>query len=98
MENAEVKGVLEFAQSLQLSFSILFFFLTVMKLKPMWQFFNTPLYKRYLGNGKIECVSVLYLVDAAIIHKKRTLETFFFSLRESVGYVELMETHLDKFV
>lgn len=42
---------------------------------------------------------MLYLVDAAMIHKKRTLESFFFfSLRERVGYVELMETHLDKFV
>lgn len=60
-----------------------------MKLKSMWQFFNTPLCERYLGNGKIECVSVLYLVDAVMTHKKRTLESFFFSLRESVGYVDL---------
>lgn len=69
-----------------------------MELKPIWQVFNTSLYKRYLGNGKIECVSGLYLVDAVRIHTKRTLESFLFSLRESVGYAEFMDTHLDKFV
>ena len=49
---------MEFAQSSQLSFSI-FLFLTVMELNQDDWIFSTSLYKRYLGNENIECLSLL---------------------------------------